>query len=201
MDKATLNVMFSSESTEWVTPPDLFKAWDDIYHFTTDPATNSCNPLDCKVFYTLKEDGLVQPWFANVWINPPYGRGLIEPWVKRAYEYAVVQGQGTVVMLLPARTDNPWFQKYIWSNDTGMPRDNVRLYFFKRRVSFLLFDEGSGRFVEKGSPAFPSIVAIFKPSSSLSSSKQQQQQSQSDNSSSASKTENKGGLDNWIFPQ
>ena len=63
---------------------------------------------------SLTDPGLTQPWPnpdgspATTYVNPPYGRG-IRKWLEKAICSA--QGGGTVVMLVPARTDSVWFQQ------------------------------------------------------------------------------------------
>ena len=72
-------------------------------------------------------------------MNPPYGRE-IGKWVKKAKE-----SSGTVVALLPARTDTRWFHDYIYE------KDYVHTYFIKGRI----------KFGGKGPAPFPSMVVIF----------------------------------------
>jgi DNA N-6-adenine-methyltransferase (Dam) len=63
----------------------------------------------CSRFFTKADDGLVQVWFGNVWLNPPYRE--IEPWLEKGWKYAQ-SGKGVVVALLPVWPTAQWFNKY-----------------------------------------------------------------------------------------
>ena len=135
------DVLFSSASEEWETPPSFFAALDAEFNFTLDAAATPSN-AKCAKFFTLNENGLTQKWGGVVWCNPPYGRKIGE-WVRKGAESA---GHGcTVVMLLPARTDTAWFHDYI------LNRAEIR--FIRGRLKF-----GSS----KNSAPFPSMVCIFR---------------------------------------
>lgn len=53
--------MFSSKKDDWETPQDLFDELDKEFHFTLDAASSDLN-AKCEKHYTLKDDGLSQPW-------------------------------------------------------------------------------------------------------------------------------------------
>lgn len=67
-------------------------------------------------------DGLTGSWGWRqwVWVNPPYSD--IEPWVVKAWS-EMMKPDGTrpdgIVMLLPSRTDSPWWQTHIESYRVG----------------------------------------------------------------------------------
>jgi len=105
-----LKPLFSSQSGEYVTPIKLYDKLDNEFHFVLDPCTTEDNPLRCPHYYTKKDDSLKRDWdFGGaVYVNPPYGRNIIDKWVKKAVEQHQKYGI-TVVMLLPARTDTRWF--------------------------------------------------------------------------------------------
>lgn len=125
--------------SEWYTPDALYYAIRRRYGpFTLDPC---CTPETARApkFYTVKEDGLAQPWSGRVFCNPPYGREIAK-WIRKAVEE---QARGvTTVMLLPASTDTAWFHDYC----LGRP-----IEFLRGRVCF----SGSGR------APFASMIVVF----------------------------------------
>ena len=132
------DLMFSSASCEWSTPDAFFRALDAEFHFTLDVCATPQN-AKCRKFFTKEQDGLSKNWGGHVcWCNPPYGR-QIGAWVKKAAE-----GDSTVVMLLPARTDTAWFHDYIYGK--------AEIRFIRGRLKF----GGS-----KNSAPFPSMVVVF----------------------------------------
>lgn len=135
------DLMFSSKTDLWETPQDFFDELDNEFHFTLDACALPEN-AKCDRYFTPDMDGLKQKWTGTVWCNPPYGREIGE-WVEKAYNTAMCGG--TVVMLLPARTDTRWFHAYIYGK--------AEIRFIKGRLKF------GGC---KNSALFPSMVAIFR---------------------------------------
>jgi len=78
------DAMFSSATSEWETPQDLFDRQDAVYHFDLDVCATPEN-AKCARYYTEEQDGLKQTWTGRCWMNPPYGR-TISQWVQKAYE-------------------------------------------------------------------------------------------------------------------
>lgn len=149
-----LAVHFSSKSDDWGTPPELFDKLNAEFHFDFDACASLHN---CKVANYATVYGLGVNWmdFKTVWCNPPYGRGIILPWVRKAYVSANLSDTGTVVvMLLPSRTDQPWYHTYIWDDENHTPRPGVEIRFLRGRLKF----DGA----ESGAP-FPSMIVIFRP--------------------------------------
>jgi site-specific DNA-methyltransferase (adenine-specific) len=106
------SALFSSASVEWGTPPDLYHALDNEFHFTFDP---------CRQGGLW--DGTYISWEGErVFCNPPYGRG-VEKWLAKGSEAELA------VFLLPARTDTLWFHEY------ALKADEIR--FFRGRLMFL----------------------------------------------------------------
>ena len=131
--------IFTSNSDNWATPQWLYDKLDAEFHFDLDVAASDSNHK-CDRYFTREIDGLDQEWSGVVWCNPPYGKELPK-WVKKAYDYA--QSGGTVVMLLPARTDTRWWHNYC--------RYAQHRWIYKR----LKFNDG-----DKPSP-FPSVLVIW----------------------------------------
>lgn len=53
--------MFSSACDEWETPPELFAALNEEFHFTLD-ACALPETAKCPRFFTPEDDGLTRPW-------------------------------------------------------------------------------------------------------------------------------------------
>ena len=136
--------VFTSDSSEWETPQDLFDDLNFEFNFTLDPCATKKN-AKCKNFFTNKENGLLKSWVGEVvFMNPPYGRD-IKDWVKKAWMEAQFFGNCTVVCLLPSRTDTKWWHDYV------IRAQDIR--FIKGRLKF------SGH---KNSAPFPSAIVVFK---------------------------------------
>lgn len=135
--------VFSSKTDEWATPQYLFDQLDAEFHFDLDPAATDENHK-CERYFTKADDGLKKSWGGQrVFCNPPYGR-QIGKWVEKGYREAQ-KPNTTVVMLLPARTDNGWFHDYILGK--------AEIRFIRGRVRF-----GDS----KMNAPFPSMIVIWK---------------------------------------
>jgi site-specific DNA-methyltransferase (adenine-specific) len=153
------------------TPPDLFKRYNDIHHFTLDGAASHENALVdryCTIDGTYERypalsrgtivwiadgDGLRQSWQGHsVFLNPPYGRGLLAPFVEKAWRSNSVHST-PVVALLPVRTDQEWFHSYVWDYQLRHPREWVEIEFLRGRVKYDGLTTGA---------AFPSMVVTWK---------------------------------------
>jgi site-specific DNA-methyltransferase (adenine-specific) len=150
-------VMFSSERTDWETPQDLFNELNEEFHFTLDVCATEENKK-CERYFSKKINGLTEDWFGTCFMNPPYGREIID-WVKKAHDEVDLSKTmretksdidkrvltTCVVGLLPARTDTQWFHDYIYNK--------AEIRFLKGRVRFV----GA-----KYSAPFPSMICIWR---------------------------------------
>jgi len=128
---------------DWETPDWVFDHWNDLFSFNLDVSADESNHK-CDKYINEYEDGLEQPWDlwfgeTRVWLNPPFGRGQIDKWVKKAYEEKVL-----VCALLPVSTSTKWWQEYVTKAD--------HIYFYSKRIKFV----GA-----KGSPNFDNAIAIW----------------------------------------
>jgi hypothetical protein len=123
--------LFTSTSCHWATPKALYEALDAEFHFNDDPC-----PLGGS-------GGLDRRWGSRTYLNPPYGRE-IGKWLKKAV-FTMGCG-GTVVCLVPSRTDTSWWHELI------MP--------YAKEIRFL---RGRLHFNEsKNSAPFPSAIIVFR---------------------------------------
>lgn len=150
---------------EWGTPTDFFEGVQDLLGlFTLDAAASKENakvriagvhPLGFKDakgydpyrkgFLTKQDDALALPWRGRVWLNPPYGRA-IAAWVQKVREESLRPEVELVAVLLPSRTDLPWFQSVVLAEAS-------LLYFIAGRLRF----EGAQHVAP-----FPSFLAVFR---------------------------------------
>ena len=95
MNEAQLSAWFSCASDKWATPQWLFDVLDDEFHITLDPCASPDN-AKCEDFFTIEDDGLARSWEGQVvFMNPPYGRYIID-WMKKAWEEARTHVGGIV---------------------------------------------------------------------------------------------------------
>ena len=108
-------------SDEWLTPPEILRV---LGEFDLDPAAPLFRPWPtAKHHYTLEDNGLVQPWFGRVWLNPPYGDDK-HLWMRKMslHRYGI--------MLIPAATDTEAFHQYVFKHADSMLFLEGRLNFY-----------------------------------------------------------------------
>jgi phage N-6-adenine-methyltransferase len=139
-----LAAMHSSVRNDWATPAYVFDPLNAEFGFDLDPCCKA-ETAKCKGFFTPIDDGLSQSW-ANrtVWMNPPYGRKVIDKWMDKARQSAWLEG-ATVVCLVPVHASSQWFKKAMQTCD------EVR--FVEGRIKFV----GAKHFAP-----FSSAVFVFR---------------------------------------
>lgn len=128
------------DSDDWYTPPYIFETLG--MEFDLDPAAppGGVPWIPAKRHYSEADDGLSQPWFGYVWLNPPYSSP--GPWVARLAEH------GSGLALIPADTASKWWHDHVvsaWS-----------VCFLRHRVTFIR--EGNDNVT---SARFPSAIAAW----------------------------------------
>lgn len=122
----------SSKSVEYGTPLELYNKLNNIFNFKLDPCTTKSNPLRTEYYFTTKEDGLKKTWEWNTFINPPFGKNVLQ-WILKVREESGLYPDNYYVMLLPSRTDTKWFQDYVIMDSNS---DNL-VYFLRGRLKFV----------------------------------------------------------------
>ncbi len=163
MSPATDSLTQGGGSAEWRTPIDLFHLIDRKYQLTYDAFASHVNTL-CPTYSTIegtfrKEpntghvqidtlDGFDQEWYGRrVWMNPPYGRGLIARAMKKAAEE---RGNAElIVALIPVATGTAWWRKYV--------EPYADVYFVPGRVKFRKPDGSAAN-----TPGFDSAVTVYR---------------------------------------
>lgn len=144
---------------------DLVKKYNLILDVASFPDNKSC--IEC---ITPQEDGLKVDWWKRIqsiyhrecdaepptnigaFINPPgYDQEQITPWIKKCVDMTSKYPM-TVIGLLPAYTDTPWFTDYIWDI---LPKEAI--YWIPGRVNF--WEYGMPK---AGSPYFSSMIVRWR---------------------------------------
>lgn len=110
MKQAVAELMFSSESNEYLTPPHIIDRALDFFggQIDLDPASNEHSLVPAITAFDRKIDGLKQDWFGRVWLNPPYGREWLPKFIDKAIEEFAEGAADEILILVPARTDTKW---------------------------------------------------------------------------------------------
>jgi len=109
------------KSDTWLTPPWILER---LGEFDLDP----CSPINrpwntAKMHYTVLEDGLKQPWFGRIWMNPPYGNEAVK-WLERLGDH------NDGISLIFARTETEMFFSQVWDRADSILFIKGRLYFY-----------------------------------------------------------------------
>ncbi len=149
--RKSTSIHFSSKSPEWYTDPAFFGTLAEKWGpFDLDPATDPRSPIWSLVphHFTASENGLLQPWFGRVFLNPPYGR-KIRAWIDKAIAELAAGRVVLVAMLVPARPDTAW-----WHTAKGAGGEPD---FIRGRLRFYKPDGTRG-----DAAAFPSATLLFR---------------------------------------
>lgn len=123
-----------AESDDQHTPGWLLDMVDEFWPrgIGTDPAWSP--KCGVKAVWTYdgscaEQDGLVQPWHGEVWLNGPYSD--LSPWADRMAQHSLEHREG--LMLCNVATSVAWFRRV----RPGQPQGCRAVAFFDRRISFI----------------------------------------------------------------
>lgn len=127
-NKNTFNFHDSvNETYEWYTPKYIIDALN--YTIDLDPASskNANSIIQANNYFTEHDNGLIQNWYGNVWLNPPYGN-QVPIWLEKSLN-EIKQNNINIIILLFSRTDTNWFHNFAVKFD--------QICFIKGRISFI----------------------------------------------------------------
>ena len=149
---ASPNVHFSSETSEWYTPPEIVeRAILVMGEIDLDPCSNSKESpnVPARRHFTINDDGLQWPWYGRVYMNPPYGREIAD-WVEFLCESYEGGNVSEAIALVPSRTDTVWFRRFrkyprcfIWgrlkfsNHDNSAPFPSMVVYLGENTQAFV----------------------------------------------------------------
>jgi hypothetical protein len=89
----------SSKSGEAYTPREWWQRCIDVLgHIDCDPASDPEHHIPARIHYTKNDNGLRKEWPGKVFLNPPFGRGVIL-WFEKA-EAEMKAGRCTELIIL-----------------------------------------------------------------------------------------------------
>lgn len=106
----------NSCDNEWYTPEEYIQPFRDMVGgIDVDPA--SCEfanrQVKAKRFYSIDADGLKKQWKGNVWLNPPYGAGAVEPFIDKVIQEMDAGRIKHIAVLVNNATETKWFQRLL----------------------------------------------------------------------------------------
>ena len=117
-------------NNEWYTPGYIIEsARSAMGSIDLDPASceEAQQTVKARDYYDINDSGLEGVWGGNVWLNPPYSRGLCSAFVdKFIYEKSNIDN---CIILVNSATSTKWFHKLI---------DNCEMMcLFNKRIKFI----------------------------------------------------------------
>lgn len=114
-----------SSGDEWYTPPEIIRS---LGEFDLDPATSpEAYQLNssAKRFYTMEENGLIQPWNGRIWLNPPYSNPLLQQFLMKMAKH------NNGIALLFSKVGTKWFHDIILNQASAIKLLYERIQFFR----------------------------------------------------------------------
>jgi hypothetical protein len=117
---------------EWYTPAEYVDAAREVMGcIDLDPA--SCEFANATVkaqhFFSIDDSGLMQDWFGNVWLNPPYAQPAIMRFMEKLVEETSKGNVRNAIALTHNSSDTRWFNLAAKSANA--------LCFTSRRIKFV----------------------------------------------------------------
>ena len=111
----------------WYTPNQLLNwLYKYLEKFTLDPCADDGKHLEAKKHYTIVDDGLLQEWEGQVFMNPPFSCPGV--WMKKLQAELESGRVKEAIALVPAATDTNWLSPLLKTQP---------VCFWKGRIKFL----------------------------------------------------------------
>ncbi len=107
------HVLHNSGNNEWYTPVEyILSAKKLMGGIDLDPASSELanSVVGAKQIYTIEDNGLNKEWHGRIWLNPPYERDLIIPFVNKFVEEFNKGNIQQAMVLVNNATETNWFQ-------------------------------------------------------------------------------------------
>lgn len=154
------HVGYASGENEWYTPRSYAEAAIEVMgSIDVDPASTEIANRIIKAteYYTAEEDGRLQKWGGNVWMNPPYSQPLVAEFASLLADKYLSGEVSQACVLVNNATETNWYQSlltlstavcFIKGRVKFINRDGENLGAPLQGQTILYFGENSGKFGE-----------------------------------------------------
>lgn len=149
------HVVNNSKDDEWYTPARYIDAAREVMgSIDLDPASNDFanQTVMASEYYSEETNGLLQEWYGNIWMNPPYSTALLSQFADKLANSSFEQA----IVLVNNATETAWFEKMV-SKATAVVFHKGRIRFVKRDgehgaplqgQAFIYYGDNAGRFLD-----------------------------------------------------
>ncbi|BAY86047.1 C-5 cytosine-specific DNA methylase [Calothrix parasitica NIES-267] len=117
----------SNKTDCWYTPPSIIELVIQVLgEINLDPCADDGQHIPAGKHYTFDDNGLEQPWFGKVYMNPPYSHPGV--WMKKLQLEFSTCNVDEAIALVPAATDTNWLSPVLKTQP---------VCFWKGRIKFL----------------------------------------------------------------
>ena len=93
---------------ECYTPEWVFEKLGLVFDLDVASSHHALVKVPTKNRYTLEDNGLLQPWFGNIWMNPPFSK--VTPWITKFLEHS------NGICLVPLSSNGRWVNT-LWESN------------------------------------------------------------------------------------
>ena len=139
----------TDDNDEVATAPKLWRPIEKrIGGFDVDPASGVEPQPIAETCYDKEDDGLAQPWYGNVWLNPPFSDKT--PWYRRLVKFYNTGDIDRAVAVATVDPSADWFHNWFSTADV------------------LCFLDGRDWYLGHGSsPSFSTMLGAWNPTPEL----------------------------------
>jgi len=128
-----VHVSQNTGENEWYTPLKYIESAKKVMrNIDLDPASSKIanNIVKAKYYFSKENNGLLQKWWGNIWLNPPYSQPLINQFSDKFVNE--IENIGQACILTNNATETKWYQNF-------MKYSNV-ICFITGRINFIDID-------------------------------------------------------------